>query len=304
MKNLVTGPVAASSTLRIRAGTRHEFDLAILRPASARVGVLWLPALGVPAAKYAGFAAALAADGVAIALHEMRGNASSNLRAGNDCDWGYAELLEDIVASREGLAETEPDIQWTIGGHSIGAQLAALGMAQSPERYAGLAIVGSGQPWWRTFSLPHRPFMLAALLGFRVAARVFGYFPGDRLGFAGREARGVMREWSRSGLRGRYQVERLAPDFESLLQRITAPVFAVGFTEDRYVPAQSLTHLLRKMPRAPLTRAAVSASEFARGRAGHFDWMRDPLPVVRRLAEWAGAISTSQFSRTADALAG
>ena len=34
------------------------------------------------------------------------------------------------------------------------------------------------------------------------------------------------------------------------------------------------------------TTTESAGAEFERGRAGHFDWMKDPQPVARRVAQW------------------
>jgi predicted alpha/beta hydrolase len=86
--------------IRVRAGDGAEADLSLTAVPGAHFGLLWLPALGVTARHYRGFAEALAAAGVSVAVHEWRGAGSSSLRASRQCDWGYRELLErDIPAS-------------------------------------------------------------------------------------------------------------------------------------------------------------------------------------------------------------
>ncbi len=77
----------------------HQAELIARIPDSPRASVLWLPALGISARHYIPFAEALSARGVAVFLHEWRGNGSSRVRAGGGNDWGYRELLVDIGAS-------------------------------------------------------------------------------------------------------------------------------------------------------------------------------------------------------------
>ena len=59
----------------------HRAQLEVISPANARAGLLWIPAMGVPARKYATPARALTERGVAVALHEWRGAESSSWRA-------------------------------------------------------------------------------------------------------------------------------------------------------------------------------------------------------------------------------
>lgn len=256
----------------------------------AATGLLWLPAMGVPARKYRHFAAALAAHGHAVALHEWRGQDSSDRRAGRRCDWGYAALLRDIAASRTALETALPERRWVIGGHSLGAQLAALALAREPLSYAGYVIAGSGHPWWRTFPGWHRLVLLTAIVWFRAVSAVFGYFPGERAGFAGREARGVMQDWAASALGGDYRPAGIDFDAEAGLRNVGLPLLALRLASDRYVPSASLDHLLHKLPNAKTQRDEIGDGEFTGGKAGHFDWLREPQPVVRRIAGWLRAV--------------
>ena len=266
---------------RVAARDGHTFDLVVHAPPVARAGMLFVPALGVPARKYTAFAQSLASHGIAVALHELRGGGTSSVRASRASDWGYAELFDDIHATRETLASAMPGVRWIASGHSLGAQLAAIDIARDPSRYAGLAIVASGQPWWRTFAPWQQPFVLAMFGWFRALSALCGYFPGDKVGFGGREARRVIRDWSRSGVRGRY-----APDAETALARVEAPVIGLHLAHDAFAPRRSLDHLLGKMPRAKVLIQPLVPADFESRRADHFSWLRDPAPVADRIAAW------------------
>ncbi|HSX62050.1 MAG TPA: alpha/beta fold hydrolase [Tahibacter sp.] len=283
-------PPAAPESLRVATGDGHDAPLQIVSAPDPGPALLWLPAMGVPARKYRHFAAALGERGCTVALHEWRGQDGSNRRAARDCDWGYAELLRDIAASRAALETAFPGRRWTIGGHSLGGQLAALALARDPSDYAGYALVGSGHPWWRTFPGWHKAVLLSAIGWFRAVSAVCGYFPGERAGFAGREARGVMRDWAASAVDGSYRPARIDFDAEARLREVALPGLAVRLTGDRYVPRASLDHLVNKLPLLHWQRADIGGAEFSGGRAGHFEWLREPAPVVRRVAEWIDGI--------------
>jgi predicted alpha/beta hydrolase len=195
----------------------HRATLLAFVPATPIGALLFVPALGVPARKYTGFAEALAARGVAVTLHELRGMDTSDRRAGRHSDWGYPELLADVAASRAALAAAHPECAWHLAGHSLGAQLAALELARSPAPGIGLVIAASGQPWWRRFPPLKSPFVLAALPLIRALGALCGYFPGASVNFGGREARTVMRDWARTALTGRYEIAGLPFDFERAL---------------------------------------------------------------------------------------
>lgn len=113
----------------VAAADGHRFEVRRFAAADARrPGLLFVPALGVPAQKYDTFGSRLADAGIDVAVHEWRGLASSSLRAGRACDWGYRELFADLDAT---LAALDPASR-VFGGHSLGGQFAAMLAALYP----------------------------------------------------------------------------------------------------------------------------------------------------------------------------
>jgi predicted alpha/beta hydrolase len=256
-------------------------------PSTARIGVLWLPALGVGARHYEAFATALAEQGVAIAVHEWRGAGSSDRRASRACDWGYDELLaEDIPASLAAAGEAHPDLRWIIAGHSLGGQLAALFAALNPQSIAGFAFVASGSPYWRAFRGRMRRILRIVPWMIALVTAICGYYPGKRLGFAGREARTLMRDWARTARTGRYQDTADGRDSEQALAGYAQPVLGIRLSEDTLCPEASFEWLLGKFQGAPLARELLAPGDFSSGLANHFSWLKDPQPVAERMAEW------------------
>ena len=91
----------APRILAVQCDDGHRYEVIACVPAHPIARLLWLPALGVAARHYLPLAQALAAKGVAVYLHEWRGNGSSSLRPSRALDWGYREVLEqDLPGSR------------------------------------------------------------------------------------------------------------------------------------------------------------------------------------------------------------
>jgi predicted alpha/beta hydrolase len=272
-------------TLLVEAGDGHRWGLPAYLPPRPHAALLWLPALGVSARHYTPLAQALAARGVAVFLHEWRGHGSSTRRAGRRCDWGYRELLTlDLPASEAAVTATLPaSVEHVSGGHSLGGQLAICRLALAPSSARRTWLVASGAPYWRAFPPPLRyalPFVYRLLpwLTDRVGA-----LPGRHIGFGGREARGVIRDWARSARSGRYGAAGLDIDLEAAFARIDAAVTGLVFARDWYAPETSLRFLLSKLPNA---RCAVERIDDAvlGSRGDHFGWMRQPGAVAERLA--------------------
>ncbi|WP_315390203.1 alpha/beta fold hydrolase [uncultured Stenotrophomonas sp.] len=260
----------------------HHFELIARIPTQPRAQLLWLPALGVSARNYEPFAEALAAHGIAVFLHEWRGNGSSSLRPARDRDWGYREILEqDLPASLAAirLHGTAPLI---IGGHSLGGQLACVFAGQHPDLFARFWLVATGTPYWRTFPAP-RGWLLPLVYRFLPwLAKRQGVLHGRRLGFGGTEARGLIADWARVGLGNHYAGVGITADLEGGMRRLRGQASAVVLADDWFAPAGSMQGLLAKLPQVAATLSVLPADTLG-ARADHFAWMKSPDAVVKAL---------------------
>lgn len=267
----------------------HAYRLMARIPEQAKASLLWLPALGVAARHYIPLAEALASRGIAVFLHEMRGNGSSNLRASRQTDWGYREILAvDLPRSVATMASHSSEAPLIIGGHSIGAQFAACYAGLHPDTFERLWLVASGSPYWRNFPAPKRYAFPFALQFVPWLSDLRGTFPGRALGFGGDEARTLMRDWAKVGLGNRYAAAGLEVDLEAALSRVTARIDAVLLDRDWFAPRRSMQALLDKMPHAN-SRIRTLDSAALGVRADHFAWMKQPQAVCETLLETAGA---------------
>lgn len=264
----------------------HRFDLRRTGHEAA-TGLLWLPALGVPARKYDGFAEAVAAQGIDVAVHEWRGLDSSSARARRGEDWDYAAVLRDLEAS---LAAMPTGQRLLFGGHSLGGQFAAMLAARHPTRCAGLVLVATGVPDPATFAPRQRWGVRAFVWLTPLVTWLFGYFPGQRLKFAGREAGNVMRDWSASARRARYAAYGEDEAMESRLARVRAPVLGLLMRHDWLATRASLDALVAKLGNGPRDVQLLDDDDLGT-RADHFRWLRAPSALATRIAAWAGRLS-------------
>ncbi|MFC5595554.1 alpha/beta hydrolase family protein [Lysobacter niastensis] len=272
-----------SLELEVAADDGHHWHVLARIPPAARASLLWLPALGIAARHYLPFAEALAARGVAVFIHEWRGHGSSSLRADRRHTWGYRELLtHDLPASETLIEKQVPGAPRIIGGHSLGGQLACCRLALSPNTAQQLWLVASGSPYWRVFPSPTKFWLPLAYRFLPWLARLEGALPGRRIGFGGREARGLIQDWARSGLSGRYAAEGLDIDLEAAMGALVADTRAIAFDRDWLGPESSLRFLLSKMRHAPRHVEVFHESRLG-ARADHYAWMKQPGAVVDRL---------------------
>ncbi|MGH8075519.1 MAG: alpha/beta hydrolase family protein [Lysobacter sp.] len=277
-----------SFEIALQADDGHQHRLRACVPAQPSAALLWLPALGVAARHYQPFAAALAERGIAVFVHEWRGHGSSSLRAGRQQDWGYRELLElDLPASEAGVRQAlvdigAADLPRCIGGHSLGGQLASCRLAIAPGFATQLWLVASGAPYWRAFPRPTRYWLPLAYRFMPWLADRCGALPGHRIGFGGTEARGLIRDWARTALSGRYAAAGIEVDLEAALARVDVGIRSVVLARDWLAPESSLQFLLGKMPRATASTIRIGAESLGTV-ADHFAWMKHPAAVASAL---------------------
>lgn len=276
---------AEATELPVESMGGHRWSLLARVPPQPRASLLWLPALGVAARHYLPFADALAAQGIAVFLHEWRGHGSSSLRAGRNVDWGYrALLLQDLPASEAAVAAALPAIPRIIGGHSLGSQLACCRLALSPGSAEALWVVAGGSPYWRAFPFRHRWWLPLVYRFLPWLADARGALPGRAVGFGGNEARGLVRDWARSGLSGRYAARGLDLDLEAALACVDHPLRAVVFDRDWIGPSSSLRFLLAKLRNRSTEISTLDAAALG-APADHFAWMQRPRAVASSLSK-------------------
>jgi predicted alpha/beta hydrolase len=261
------------------AGDRLAVDY-LSGPDGAPVAVV-LPALGVPARVYRRFAAALNARALGVAVVDLRGTGDSVPRVDASARHGYHELATvDLPAILNALRRQAPASPLVIVGHSLGGQLAPMYAARFPEELAGLVFVAAGTPHFRAY---RGLGGLTPLLGTSAVAgiaRVRGYWPGDRLRFAGRQSRVLVADWARLARTGRYRMSGADVDYERLMAQLDLPVLAISVGGDRLAPPTAVDALLGLLPRVRVTRHHHG------GSSGHVGWLADSALIADLIAGW------------------
>ena len=76
----------------------------------------------------------------------------SPVRARRGVDWGYADLVDgEIAQAIDALRARCPESPLYALGHSLGGHALLLHQARRADQaLAGVVLVASGTPWWRT----------------------------------------------------------------------------------------------------------------------------------------------------------
>lgn len=251
--------------------------------------ILLMAALGVGTPFYAGLGAELAGQGFQVALMEQRGHGDSRLRPSRRSDWGFADTLDnDLPAVMDWLRQSAPGAPLYLMGHSLGGHYAAITAGRFPERIAGVILVATGTPWWKAFQGETRKMIHRLVRIIPFANFAFGYYPGERIGFGGSEARTVMRDWRNLARTNRYSAHGLAADLDTDIARYGGPVLAVRLADDVFAPRAAVQAVTGKFKNATLTEQVLTAEALG-DKADHFRWARQASVVTGYVAEWIKA---------------
>ncbi|WP_168627212.1 MULTISPECIES: alpha/beta fold hydrolase [unclassified Cryobacterium] len=240
-----------------------------------------VPAMGVGARFYRQFADALAENGSGVAVTELRGHEGMQPSIpGRRRDFGYADLADDLDAAIEEVRERAPGSPVVVLGHSLGAQVACVSVARGGATVDALAFVAAGSVHWRLWPLRY----LVAIQLFAALAAVVGHFPGRLVSFAGREARGVMRDWARLARTGRLTYGRPPVDAGQSLAVLELPVLVLSLHGDTLAPQRAVGGLAALLPSARVTRRHLVLDA---GKRPHFGWASRPDAVISELEDWS-----------------
>lgn len=249
--------------------------------------LLFMPALGMQARYYLPFAEAMAAAGFNTLLMEQRGHGHSPLRASRHVDFGIAEWLEyDIPTALAWLHQQAPGQPNILGGHSLGGHIAASYAGINPNNADALMLVACATPHARNFA-PKTALQIRLMTSLIIpaSARLLGYYPGDWIGFGGREARTLMHDWRDLALSNRYGARGLDVDIDAGVRAWSKPVLQVRFADDPFGPAAATDTVTERMTQAPVTKVVLDAATLGT-RADHFRWARQPAAVAAAARTW------------------
>jgi len=246
---------------------------------------LMLPALGVKARFYMRLAEGLAAGGIATYLLEQRGHGESPYRARRGADFGYADFLDvDIPAAMNFVKQQQPGLPLYLGGHSLGGHLASITAGRRSDEVAGIAHMACGFPYSGFYEGRQRKQIrfLARLIP--LFCLLFGYYPGEKLGFGGREYKSLMMDWRCWALQGSYDFAGNV-GLEEAIAAFNGRALSIAFDKDDFISEKALEYARTRLAGALLK--TVTLTETQQGRyLGHFNWAKAPTGAVQALLDW------------------
>ncbi len=273
LPNVELIPTVDGSTLGVRFFT-PEGEL--------RGAVMIVPAMGVAQGYYASFARWLAAEGYLAVTFDFRGVGASqhgSLRqlSVDILDWAKdcAVVLGELRKRAGERATQGASVPVTWIGHSLGGQIVPF--VPGRESIGKIMTVATGSGYWRENAKPlRRKVWFFWFVMVPLAVKLFGYFPGRRLGAVGDLPRGVIEQWRRWCLSPEYAVG-VEADARAAYAAVTTPIVSISFTDDEMMSAKNTASLHGFYSGAPRTMKRLEPADIGVKRVGHFGFFRKQL---------------------------
>lgn len=255
--------------------------------------VLVLPALGVPAHVYAPLLQALGTlpqtRAALVALPAAIGGWRAAWRARRQ---SYLSALQAVEAQVGRLRQADPGARVLLLGHSIGGHLALLALARRTVEIDGLVLVAAGTPHWRAWPPGQQARMRRSLELVAAVLRLWPWYPGDWLGFGGRQPRQLMLDWLVLAHSGSFDAMAGLAGIGEQLQQARGPVLAIDIEGDGLAPPGATRELRALAPRLQVELVAASSERLQRESPArrHNLWPREPQAVLPHLRRWLQAL--------------
>jgi predicted alpha/beta hydrolase len=249
--------------------------------------ILCLPAMGMAAKQYTKLLKALSEQGFSAASVDLRGNGQSSIRANRENNFGYAELAEvDLPAAIQTLKKSYPGKKLILLGHSLGGQICSLFVSQNPNLIEHLILAASCSVYYKNWPFPYRLGLLIFTQIAWLSSSILGHFPGRSIGFGGREARGIMKDWALNARTGSYSLANSKYNYDPFPKSPGLKVLAINFEDDQLAPITATDHLLSKLSATKVCKKQLTGEHIGRDRADHFNWLKSPEKIAGLIAEY------------------
>ena len=272
--------------ITFRDNTTNEITICEANEADAPL-VLVFPALGVRASYYKDLIQTIASQGMHASVVDWRGNGASSIRPSRKIDFGYANLIQDMKEIIDTLSSQFPNSKKILLGHSMGGQLGCLVSAKYPKLLDGVVLTACCSVYykgWKGFA-GTRIYYFTHLIN--LISGTLGYYPGNKLGFGGREARTLMKDWGINGRTGNYILANDDFNYESALSKTQIPVLAINIKGDPLAPVAATKNLCNKFSdTSPIQYEVVSKEDTDNKSINHFTWAKQSKYIIGLIKNW------------------
>jgi predicted alpha/beta hydrolase len=249
--------------------------------------LICLPAMGVRASYYESFADNLCGHGFNVVTADWRGQGKSSVRASKKINFGYEEIIGDLKELIEHTDKWFPSTKKIIVGHSLGGQIGSLFASRYPNLINGLILITSCSVFYKGWDRIDRVKLYIAGNSFYLLSRIIGHFPGRIIGFGGREARTVIKDWCYNAIYGEYKLANSNHNYELSLKKMNKPVLSFSVEDDQLASRTAIENLLKKFdPQASIFHLHLTSDLTNISPLNHFSWAKDPNYLGQQIRNW------------------
>jgi predicted alpha/beta hydrolase len=253
----------------------------------SNVTIICLPAMGVRATFYKHFAKELNSKGYNVITADWRGQGKSSIRASRKMNFGYKEFISDIKQLIEYSEIWFPNSKKLIVGHSLGGQVGSLFTSRFTEYIDGLILIASCSVYYKGWNKRTSLKLFFAGKVFYPISRIFGYFPGNIIGFGGKEAQFVMKDWCFNTISGKYQITNSNFDYEKSLSELYKNILTISIDNDYLASKNAVENLYRKFnSKSNIEHLHLTEKETKIKPLNHFSWAKKPTYVSDIIEKW------------------
>jgi len=233
--------------------------------------ILIFPALGVRQTYYRRLAEGLSTSApITVISCDWRAHGESSERPRRGLDYGYDTYVHDMDQVIDRVKEKWPGLRLSLLGHSLGGQIASLHMGRFGSKIDRLLLVAAAALSYKNWSPGFGWRVRMAGIFLPLLAEILGYYPGDKVGFGGREFKTLMKDWGHNTKKGEYHPLESTYDYEGAMASRKTDVRVITFEKDYWVSLKAARQLAHKFH--PDSRVDFHSLQ----GFGHFDWARQP----------------------------
>lgn len=246
------------------------------------------PAMGVKGSYYRNAALHFAAHGIHVFTVDHRGHGTSSVVPQRKCSFGYKQQIEmEYVSMLEEVKRIFPQHKLIIVGHSLGGQMGTMFISRYSHLADGIIINASCSPFYKGWGwAAGKGLWLFAWL-IRLLTFLLGYYPGNRTGFGGREAAGVMYDWCQTVFTNRFSAQGSDFDYNEAMSKLCKPVLGITYEGDSSAPPKAIRYLTDKLSSATVELHHVIPPVGGR-KYNHYSWVKTPGICDAVIYSWLG----------------
>ncbi len=272
--------------MKFADGAGSNINLFRSQQEDTNVVLVIFPAMGVKASYYKNAAQHFAAHRLHVVTIDHRGHGTSTVKPSRINNFGYREQVEvEYPHILEQVKLLFPNCKVVIMGHSLGGQMGSMFISRYRHLADGIILNASCSPYYKGWGIGAGFGLWLFAWFIRMVIALLGYYPGNRIGFGGREAAGVMRDWCYSAATGKFAALGSDFNYETAMSSFAKPVLGITYEGDTSAPPEALNFLLNKFNASTVQRSHITP-KVSEKKFNHYSWAKKPSICDGVIKEW------------------